>query len=222
MSEFKLKANKRELLGKKTKKLRSKGVIPGVVYSSNTPSENIELNLKDFEKLFNQAGHSTLIDINFDNIEFKGLIDEVQTNPRTGKVSHVMINKVNLKEEITAEVPVELIGESPAVKIEKGVIVTALNEISIKCLPTDLPSKIEIDISILQAIGDSISVGQIQLPKGVKLVHEEDLENTVITVTAPQKEEIEEVAKEEVSPESVEILKKGKEDKEEATTEEKK
>lgn len=207
---------KREITGKKTRSLRKLGTIPAVIFSADEDSENAQLALHDFEKVYKLAGHATLVDMTFEGKKFKAIINEVQKSPKNGKFTHVMFNKVNLKEEITAEVPLELIGESEAVKIEKAIIVTPLTSVEIKCLPTDLPAHIQVDIAALKNIGDSITIGDITLPAGVKFVHEDDLAQVIASAAAPQKEEVEtETATTEVT--EVELsVKKGKEVKEEA------
>ncbi len=201
MDKIQLQAAKREITGKKTKNLRKQGEIPAVVFGSDQDSINIQLNHKAFSKAYEKAGHSTLLDINLDGKDFKVLIDEVQYNPRNREIMHVMLNKVNLKEEIHAEVPIELVGEADGVKVEKGVLVTPVSTIEVKCLPTDLPPVIEVDISGLAQIGDSLTIGSISLPQGVKLLHEEDTEQIIATIAGAQKEEpVEEAA---VSPDEI-------------------
>lgn len=215
MDTLTITAEKREITGKKTKQLRNQGLIPAVISTPELKSDNIQISAKEFAKVYAEAGHSTLVDVHFGSKKFKVLIEEVQVSPSTRQISHAMFKKVDLKEEIHAEVPVELVGEAPAVKVEKAILVTPVDTIEIKCLPTDLPQFIEVDVTKLEQIGDSITVADITLPKGVKLVREEDNEEVLVTATAPQLE-VEETETQ-VSPEDVELsVEKGKKE----TTEE--
>lgn len=188
-----LKAEERQLTGKQTKKIRKSGSIPAVLYSAGNESQNIQILEKDFLKTYEKAGHSTLVEILLNEKPLKVLIEEVQINPKTGRSVHVMFNKVNLKEEVNVEVPIEVTGESDAIKIEKGVLVTPEATIEIRCLPTNIPASFSVDISTLKNIGDSITVADITLSPGVQLVHEEDIEKVIVLIAAPQKEEVEEV-----------------------------
>lgn len=212
MEQLALTAEKRTIIGKQTKELRKAGILPAVVYGSGEKSINIQIDAKAFAKILKIASHSTLVNITLDGLNFKVLIDEVQMNPRLRSISHVMLNKVNLKEEITADVAILLSGEAPAEKIEKAVLITLVSTLEVRCLPTVLPQNILVDVSTLIKIGDSISVEQITLPEGVKLVHEDDREKVLVSASAPQKEEVEE-ANASVAPEEIQIsVKKGKED----------
>jgi large subunit ribosomal protein L25 len=201
--DIELKAQKRTINGKKTKQLRRDGLVPAVIYTADEDSQNIQVNAKEFTKAFEKAGHNTLVDLDVEGKSIKVLIEEVQLNPRNRGILHAMLKKINLKEEIDVDVPVEHIGESDAVKIEKGVIVTPNDIIQVRCLPTDIPASIQIDLSKLKTIGDSITIADVKLPKGVALVHEEDGEKVLVTIAAPQKEEIEEAPEATVAPEDI-------------------
>ncbi len=184
-----LTAKTRTTLGKKNKYLRMNNELPGVIYSKDIGSISVTFPIGNFKKVYETSGRSTIIDISLDNEKsLKGLIEEIQVNPRKNEYSHVSVRAVNLNEEITAFVAFELFGESQAVKIDKGILLNITNEIEIRCLPEKLPQSIKVDISPLEKIGNTISINSIQLPEGVSLVHQGDINLIIASVIAPKED----------------------------------
>ncbi|MEP7166937.1 MAG: 50S ribosomal protein L25 [Candidatus Woesebacteria bacterium] len=200
-----LAATKRDLLGRKVKHLRTNGEVPGNVYAKHQDSNAITLNQKEFGKLYSEAGESTLVDLVIQGEEKSRpvLIREVQRHPVTGLVVHIDFQQVDLTEKVTAAIPVEVIGESEAVKAG-GVLVVAHNEIEVEALPTDLPENFEVDISKLMAIGDTITIADLAFDKSKISIELED-EEVLVTVQAQEEEVVEEV----VEPVEVELTKQG-------------
>jgi large subunit ribosomal protein L25 len=209
-----LKANSRAILGKKTKSLREVGKIPAVVFGNNQASASIELDYIPFEKIFKSAGESTLIDLELEGNKEKVIISEIQVDPIKGKIIHADLKRVNMKKEISANIPLEFFGESKAVKEEGGIIVHNISEVEIKCLPTSLIHEIKIDISKLETFDDLIHIKDLPLPEGVEIIHHEP-EDVVLMVAKPKEEKEEEV----VAPTEVA---EGEKEAGEKTTEEKK
>lgn len=187
MTILELKSEKRTLLGKKVKSLRREGVIPAVVYGGKEEATPIELNQKDFSKVFKNAGETTLVKLFVGAGKFKNvLIHDISRNPVTGEISHVDFYEVNMDEKITANVQLVFIGDAPAVSDLGGVLVKAMQELEVRALPADLPHQIEIDISQLMTFDDNILVKDIKLPKNVEVL--ENLETSVATVSMPRSE----------------------------------
>lgn len=223
MSDYKLKALTRDISGKKVKSLRRQELVPAVIYSSPTDVRIISVNERDLDKIISKAGATSLIDIEIEGIKESQavLINEVQYNQRSLKPMHVSFHKVNLNEEVDTDVPIELVGEAPAIKAFGGILINSISELTIRSLPTNIPHEITINVSHLENIGDGILIKDIILPEGVKLLHadEETLEQTIVTVAPPQKEEVE--IQPEIAPEDIELsVEKGKTEETEETSSE--
>lgn len=169
-----LKAQDRTELGKKVAQLRLNGLVPGHVYGSGVDSESVTLKEIDFKKVYDQAGETGLIELRIGEEKTRPvLIREVQVDPVRGQVIHVDFFQVNLKEKITVNVPLVLIGDEPElVHSGEAVVIQPMSEISVEALPTDLPEKIEVDITSLKAIDDAITVSQLPVPEGVTILAE--------------------------------------------------
>ena len=211
MTILELKSKKRTLLGKKVKSLRREGVIPAVVYGGKEGSVPIELDLKEFSKVFKTAGETTLIRLLVDSEKFKNvLVHDISRDSVSEEINHVDFYEVKMDEKITTEVPLIFIGDAPAVTDLGGVLVKAMQELEVRALPSDLPRQIEIDISQLKTFDDNILVKDIKLPKNVEIL--EDLKTSVATVIPPRSEAEMEALKGEVE-EKVEEVKVETEEK---------
>lgn len=182
--KIKLKAEKREILGRKVKSLRKEGKIPANVFGKNIKSESLTVDRKEFETTFKQAGETQIIDLEGRPV----LVSNIQVNPLTGDYLHVDFRQVDLKEEIKANVPLVFEGESPAAKQNLGTVVEQLSEIEVEALPTELPEKITVDVSVLAEVGQAIYVKDLKVSSSVKVLA--DLESIVAKVEAPQEEEV--------------------------------
>ena len=172
---------------KSSNSLRKAKIVPAVFYGKGIESLPLELDYQQIRKAYLKGGHSSIMDLNVDGKKFKVLIHDIQMDPLTGAINHVDFINVNLKEEITTEVPVEIVGVSPAIKDLGGVLTTVKHELEVKCLPMDLPHVIQVDISTLVDFSSSIHVKDIKVPKGVVLT--DDADAVVLTVSAPRVEE---------------------------------
>jgi len=196
-----LRATIREELGKKSKKLRRDGYIPGVLYGRKVKSTPISLQYKEFEKVYNEAGESTLVTLELNQAGTKDLpkenvvlIRDAVVHPLLRSFVHVDFYQVPMDEKITISIPLVFENEPPAVKSEGAVLVRNIYEIGVSAYPKDLPSEIKVDLSTLEAIGDSILVKSLAIPDGVDVDAEEDF--VVASVSAPVEEEIEELVEE--------------------------
>lgn len=182
-----LSAKKRIILGKKVKKLRRKDLIPGVIYGHKIPSENIEIERKSFEKVFREAGESTLVDLIVDEKPIKVLIHDIQYDPLKDKIIHVDFYRIKEKEKVSVEVNLKFTGEAPAVKEKGGTLVHHLTKIKIECLPKDLIHEIEVDLSNLKEFNDLIRIKDLIIPPEIKVLQGSD--DVVVSISAPKAEE---------------------------------
>jgi large subunit ribosomal protein L25 len=189
-----IRTKTRTILGSKVKAIRDESSIPCVVYGLGNPSIPLECSYIDFVKLYKQAGETTLIDLIIDeNTTKKVLVKEIQKNPVSSKVSHVSFIEVNLKVKITANIPVEVIGEeeSPILKSKEGVLNLILQEIEVEALPTDLPHKFEVNVSNLLNIGDEIKISNLEFDRNKVSLVNNDEEDLILNIDHPASEEAE-------------------------------
>lgn len=220
MENLTLEAKTRTALGKQVKQLREKNKVPAVIYGHGLKSQAIEVGYLTFQKIYEKAGESTLIDLAIDNQKpVKVLIQEVQFNPVEDKYLHIDFYQVKMTEKITAEIPLKFIGESSAVKEMGGILVKNLDKLKIECLPDKLIHKLEVDISSLKNFEDAIHVQSIKVPEGITVLDKPD--ETIALIEAPRSEEELKALDEEVEAEIPEEEKaKEGEEKEEGTPEE--
>lgn len=211
-----LNAKIRKETGKKVDVLRKAGKIPAVVYGPGEKNVSLEIDEKEFNKVFKLAGESSLIELlihgddkpdkspkgHFDGPATMSpkatlggkpvLIHDIQIDPITGLAMHVDFFQASLKEEVQVKVPLVFEGTSLAVKDLGGTLVKNIAELEIKALPQNLPHEIKVSIDRLNSFSDHILVKDIKLPEGVKAVQNPD--EIAVMVSAPEKVE-EELAK---------------------------
>lgn len=210
MIKVEIKAEKRGVVGKSLHDLREQGILPAVIYGHNFESLPIQVNFREFEKAYGQAGESSLVYVNLDGQAVPAIIHEAVRDAVTDKFIHADFYKVNLKEKIIAEVQLVFMGESMAVKDLGGILVKNINAIEVEAFPQDLPHEIQVDIADLKYIGDHISIKNLKLPKGVEIKDKEKTEEIIALVQEPiSQEELEkQLAVTEAAPEEVEVIKK--------------
>ncbi len=191
---MKLHATKRTLLGKKVKNLRAENITPGAVFGPKRPSTAIEFDTKSFSEIFKKKSYNKLFDLEVEGDKTtKVLIKEVQIHPVRDEVLNVSLYQVDEDSKLIVEVPVEYIGESPAVKNNLGFFVSNADSIELHCLPKDIPASLVVDISNLTDTGHSILIEEIKFDDGVELASHVDPKSAVAYIAARQKEIIEEV-----------------------------
>ncbi len=201
MEKLVLKAEKREINGKKVRSLRKRGFLPAIIYGHKVKNISLKIPLADFEKMYKKAGESSLIELKVDKSPSRPvLIHDVQFDKVRGSILHADFYQVKMKEKITSSVPLGFIGKSKAVEEKEGVLIKNLDEIEVKCLPAHLPKSIQVDISKLNTFDDVILVKDLEISKEVKVLA--DKEEIVAKVQPPRTEEelkeLEEEVKEEV------------------------
>lgn len=218
MEEIVVKANRRKLIGKQVKVLRRDGQLPAVMYGRQVDTIPIVIDLKEASKSLSGLSPSALIQIQLDGEEFFALVREKQRDVLLGTLTHVDFQAVSLTETVRAEVAIDLIGDSPAVREIGGLLVTNVEQLDVEALPRDLPERIEVDVSNLEAIGDAIYVRDLSLPDSVKVFADPD--DVIVVVTLPAEEpeleeevEVEEELLEGMEPEVIERVRAEAEEK---------
>ncbi len=189
-----LKAEKREITGKKVSKLREDGKIPAVMYGQETEPKNLLVDYNPFEKVYKEAGESTLVELELENEKIPVLIHDVSYHPVTDKIEHIDFYKIKYGQKLTASVELKFIGESRAVKELGGTLVITLNEVEVECLPKDLISEIEVDLGKLETFEDVIHIKDLKVPETIKILADKD--DVVAKVSQPRVAEEEEKAEE--------------------------
>ena len=210
-----LKAKQRK--EKDLMKLRAQGKVPAVLYGPKAKNLNLEVDLKEFGKVYNEAGESSLIslDVGGQKEKFLVLIHDIQFDALTEKPIHIDFYQPDLKKEVESTVPLVIEGEAPVIKELGGTLIKKISDIEVKALPQDLPREIKVDISNLKTFEDNIVVKDLSVSSKVKIL--KDPEEIIITVSAPQK--VEEELEKPIEEKEPELVKKEKEEKEEKVEE---
>ena len=196
MDKIVLNAKQRKLFGRKVKKLRREGILPGNVFGKGIKSLAVEVDLKEFSEVFKKAGETHVIYLEISKKQKPVLIQNVQLDPVSDDYLHVDFMQVDLTKKVTASVPVEVVGESEAEKTGLGTVVQYINEVEVECLPTDIPEQIQADISKLKTLEDTVVVADLKTSDKVTVLNEAD---QILVKVEEVKEEVEEevVAQEE-------------------------
>jgi large subunit ribosomal protein L25 len=187
-----LAVQKREIFCKKVKALRQKGLIPAELYGHGFENVHLSVPAKEFSAIFKEAGESAIVKLKIKGDkgkaenEFNVLVHDIQKNALTDKITHIDFYQVRMDERITASIPLEFVGEAPAVKEKGGILVKAMKEIEVEALPADLPHSVSVNLNSLMDIGASIYVKDLSVGPKAKIKVEPD--TVVATVTEPAKE----------------------------------
>lgn len=178
-----LKAETREAKKSVARRLRRQGYIPAVLYGHGIENQTIYVDGNAFAKLYRDIGRTGIFTLEVQNESYPVMIYDMQYDAIKNNVIHVDFFKVNMDEEVDAEVPIQLVGESPGEKAG-GVIQHNLNMIEVRALPKDLPQSIDVSIDELN-IGDAITVGDLKAKSDGKYTILNDDEEVIVTVLAP-------------------------------------
>ena len=214
MEKVVLKADVRKLTGKAVAKdLRKKGMIPANVYKGAKGALSIQVTEDGLDNvLHTKAGENVIITLKISGDEAVKdktvLIKEIQREPIKDGILHVDFNEISLTEMLKVNVPLAAKGEAIGVKADGGILEHVMWELQVECLPTDIPEKIELDVSNLK-IGDAIYIKDIVVPGTVKVLNDPELIAIIVKATKV------EVPKEEVAAEAAaepELIRKKKEE----------
>ena len=216
MQSLTLQANKRKVLGKKTRFLRRQGITPAHLFGHGLESLSLQCDTAELQQIIAQAGTTRLIFLGVEGGKRPRsiFIREIQRDACTGKLLHVDFYQVRMEEKIKSDIPIVLVGEAPAMK-EKGRVLThGVTSLSVECLPDKLPPQVEIDLSPLEELDQAIYVRDITLSPDITLITDPD--QMVVKVGEVYVEKVEEV----VVEAEVEAVEAGAAEAEETTAEE--
>lgn len=223
-----LSAKIREAKRKKVKALRKKDILPAVLYGPKIKTQPIEIDAKEFKKIYKEAGESSLIFLKIDPSagsgqanKFSVLVHEIKKDPITEEPIHIDFYQPILTKEIEVTIPLVFEGEPPAVKELGGTLVKEISELKVRALPQNLPHQIKINVEGLRTFEDEILIKDLNLPEGVKTQRGSD-EIVALVVPAEKVEEELEKPIEEKVEEVEKVEEKEKEAKEEEVKDEKK
>jgi large subunit ribosomal protein L25 len=174
--------------GKHNRRLRTTGVVPGVLFGKSTGSIPVQVEAKLLETLYRAAGRTSIVNVSVDGGRpTSAIIKGLQRNPLTGKILHVDLFAVDLRQEMTADIPLALTGASPAVEQDGAILFMSLDHLKVKALPADLPHEITVDLSSLVDLEATIHVRDLVVDHKVTVLN--DADDLVAKVTPPRAEE---------------------------------
>ena len=201
------------------KKLRNTGKVPAVVYGYGTKNTSVKVDEVEFIKVIREVGRNGVIDLGVGSKSIKVMVSDYQFDPLKNQITHIDFLAINMTEERTVDVPVQLVGEAVGAK-EGGVVEQPLFDLQITATPENIPESIEVDITELE-VNDSYSVSDIKVSGDFTI--ENDPEESVVTVVPPTDEPTEEEVEAmegESATEEPEVVGEDKEDDEENKDEE--
>ena len=189
-----LNVQKRASIGRKNaEEIKKQGFLPVVLYGNGIKNQYFQVKVNEFAKIYKEAGSSTILDLNVDGTPAsKVLIYDVNLDPVRDFPIHADLFQLNMNEEITVTIPLKFVGKSSAVATKGCILVKSISNLEIKCLPDKLIKDLEVDISKLDNIEDSIRVKELHLPEGVKTTR--NLEDIVAIIAEHEEEVVEAVA----------------------------
>jgi large subunit ribosomal protein L25 len=198
-----------------------KGWIKGVVYGPELKeNKTVWVKLQDFNKAYQEAGKSTLVDLKIENEKdsLAVIFHDMQYDGLTNDLRHIDFYKVKMGEKIDTTIKLEFVGEAPAVKEKGGILVKGFSFLEARCLPKDLVSEIKVDLAELKDFDDSITIEEIKIPAGIEITNNPEM--SVVSIARPRsEEELEQLdEKVEMDVDQVEVERggdKGEEDDEE-------
>lgn len=213
-----LPVQRREVLGKKVKRLRWQGIIPANIYGHGAPSTAVQVNREDITALVRVAGRNEIVYLTLDGQAGRPtLLRHIQREVLGHGIVHVDFQEISLTETVRLDVPIHLVGVAPAVDTYQGALLHSLQSVSIEGLAMDIPSHFEVDVSALAEIGASLHVRDISVPLTLTLHTDPELVIASIVSTARERAEAEALAE---APVEVEVEAAAEEEAAEAEGEE--
>lgn len=188
MEKVVLNASKRDVIGKQVKALRRAGKLPAVIYGRHTEPVTINLDAHTASLALGKLTSSSLVTINVDGTEYPALVRERQRDYIKNRLLHVDFLAVSLDEKLRTYVRVHFIGVSAAVKDFNAVLVKNLEQLEVECLPTDLPERIDVDISAMKRPGEGIRVHEVNVPDSIRILNDPDTMVAVATFAKVEEE----------------------------------
>ena len=166
-----LSANKREILGKKVRFLRRQGITPVHLFGHNIEPMPLQCDTAELKNVLARAGRTGIVSLKLDKSKRPRnvMVREVQREPRTDELLHVDFYQIRMEEKIRVEVPIVPVGEAPALRLKENFLAQELNNLTIECLPDEIPSRVELDLSSLIDLDQAIHVKDITLDDGITI-----------------------------------------------------
>jgi large subunit ribosomal protein L25 len=183
MADITLTAQKREVIGKKVKKLRNDGQTPGVIHERGKDSVYVSVPSLEFKKAFGAAGKHHAIKLEVDGKKYTTIIKDVVNAPASATVLHAVFQSIKEDEKVTAEIPLKLVGDIPAERASL-LVLKNLDHVTVEALPKDLIDVIEVDAAALQEVGNKLHISDIKLPGTITI--KDDPEYVIATVEMPR------------------------------------
>ncbi len=209
MADLTLQATKREILGKKARFLRRQGITPTHLFGHGLESLHLQCDTAELKRIIAQAGTTRLIalEIDADKQPRSVFIREIQQDVIGRQLLHVDFYQIRKMEKIKADIPIVMVGGAPAMQVKGRMLTHTLTSLSIECLPDNLPPQIEVDLSSLEEVEQSIHVRDIILSPDITVFTDPDqmvvkvsearvIEEVAAEVEAPAEEEVEAAAEE--------------------------
>ena len=202
MQELKLKAEKRDVFGKKNRFLRRKGIIPAHLFGRSLESMALQCDSNELKKIVANAGTTRIIslDVEGEKDTKNVFLREIQRDALSSDLLHVDFYQIRKDEKMTMEVPIVLVGESPAMKVKGRILSHGLDVLSIECLPDNLPREITVDLSPLEEVDQAIYVKDLGLSTDITVstdpnelvakISEKAISKVVEEVTEAEVEEV--------------------------------
>lgn len=203
MENITLSATERQTFGRHVGKLRREGMVPAVLYGHNVEPISLTIPQRSMEEVLARAGSTRLIRVVVDDsaTPHTALVRDVQRDSISRALLHVDLYEVSMTEKIRTQIPIVLVGKSPALDMGLGILVHGLGRIEVEALPGDLIPEITVDISTLAAVRDSITVRDLKLSDALTILANAD--DMIATIAPMAREEVAEVAAEETAEPTV-------------------
>ena len=199
MDQLELQATHRQILGRKVRFLRRQGIIPVHLFGHNVESLALQCEAAQLKRVLAQAGKTRLINLKLDKAKRPRsvVVREIHRDPISGELLHVDFYQVSMAEKIRVEIPIVLIGEAPALKSKDNTLSQELSNLTIECLPDQIPASVEVDLSSLTEAEQAIRVSDLDLDEKFTILNAPEL--VVVKISSRPRAEVEEVVAEEVA-----------------------
>lgn len=182
-----LKVKDRPDLTKSQKKqMRAEGFVPASVYGKSIDNVSVSVNQRDIFQILKTNPNGVIqLTLPYENQNHPVMIQDIQKDPISGDLLHIDFHRIQMDEPVKSTVPIEVVGDAVGVK-EGGILQVQSHELEVKCLPDQIPSSLQLDVTKLE-IGGNMTVADISVPGGVEVLSDDN--EVVVTLLAPQKNE---------------------------------
>lgn len=176
-----LEGERREALGRHVKALRREGITPANLYGRGAESISFQAESRALDRLVTDGGRGSLVELTIDGQKHQTLLRNLQRHPVTRAILHADFYIVEMNRPVQTTVPVHLVGDAPAARLPGAVITHLTHEVTIECLPANIPAAVELDVTVLEELEVSLHVSDITAPEGVEILT--DSETIIVRAT---------------------------------------